>query len=77
MADELRVTAIYVLPSEPNIPPRAIIGSPVATEAGEGVIGIQSTWSADLGMWTIEGAPVGNELSDAITEHAKSLGVEW
>lgn len=65
--------AIYVLPTEPGLPPRAVIGQPV-----EGTIqGAVAVWSGDVGSWTLHGELLPSELSDAITEHAKSLGVEW
>lgn len=75
MSDEEQevVAAIYVLPTEPGLPPRAVIGPVV----DGGIAGIMSVWSADMGTWTIEGTPVDPELSETITEHAKSLGVEW
>jgi hypothetical protein len=64
--------AAYVLPTEPGQPPRAIIGRP----AEGGLAGVLATWSRDSGAWTVGGAPVPQEVSDAITEHARSLGVE-
>lgn len=89
--------SIYVLPSEPHTPPRALLtlmetigGDPTTMEElaetleREGaVVGIAvqrtlATWSADSGMWLLEdGSPVPVELGEAITEHAKNLGVEW
>lgn len=49
---------------------------------GEGVRfefaqGVMATWSADVGCWTLAGMPLGAELSEAITERAKQLGMEW
>lgn len=36
------------------------------------------SWSNDTGMWLWEdGLPVPADLGEAITEHAKNLGVEW
>jgi hypothetical protein len=68
---------IYVLPSEPGVPPRAMVGQITPAEEGFTVIGELATWSRDMGMWLIEERPVPPELGEAITAHAKSLGVEW
>lgn len=66
---------IYVLPTEGGSPPRALIGEPMPEEGA--VYATISTWSADMGAWTIDDIPVPEDLNEAITEHAKSLGVEW
>lgn len=75
------VTNIYVLPTEENLPPRAVLfdGPMVVMDSDEGLIvaGTLSTWSSDIGAWTVGGLPLPQELSEAITAHAKSLGVEW
>lgn len=75
------VTSIYVLPSEQGSPPRAILGEYEEEDdvpgLGEPVQGMLATWSQDLGVWMIGPNPLPNELSDAITDHAKNLGVEW
>jgi hypothetical protein len=68
---------IYVLPTVPNNPPRAALmpREPVPGEPAEGTI---VTWSSDLGAWMQDnGLPVPNSLGEAITAHAKNLGVEW
>jgi len=74
------MTQIYVLPSEPNTPPRALIGE-IEMDTEEGKItctGVMAVWSFDVGTWTVDGAPaLPQELCDAITAHAKDLGVEW
>lgn len=75
MSDQGVGMAIYVLPTEQGKPPQAVIGAPMGE--GETIMGVVSIWSADMGSWTVEGIPVPEDLSDAITEHAKSLGVEW
>lgn len=76
--------SIYVLPTESMQPPRALLFKTPADQeeptlgppegAFEGAI---VTWSRDLGAWmTQEGVPVPEPVSNAITDHAKSLGVE-
>lgn len=75
MTDEqMTETTIYVLPSAPGMPPRAMVGQGIGDVA---IVGAMATWSTDMGAWMIEGMPVPQELGDAITEHAKSLGIEW
>jgi hypothetical protein len=64
---------IYVLPTEEGLPPRAVIGE----QASGGIRGPLATWSRDSGAWEVGGVPVPDELGEAITDHAKSLGVEW
>jgi hypothetical protein len=71
----ISMTAIYVLPTEAGLPPRAVLGEPVL--GGKMVVGTIAMWTADMGCWTLNGVPLPPELSDTITEHAKSLGVEW
>jgi len=75
--------SIYVLPSVKNSPPRAILmdadtaPDPVI-EPGETVQmrGMLVTWQADTGQWVDQsGLGIPPQLSEAITEHAKSLGV--
>lgn len=68
---------IYVLPSEPNLPPRAVIGTPFEVDGGLVLAGEVVTWSTDSGTWTTsQGLPVPNDLAESITAHAKELGVE-
>lgn len=63
------MVSIYVLPTQPNTPPQA-------TVSGKDFKAVV-TWSADQGTWTVEGAgQVTDDLASAITEHAKSLGVD-
>jgi hypothetical protein len=81
MSDESQQAplGIYVLPSEPNVPPTAVIAE-VIIPAADGVMAINGAtaiWNADMGAWCIEGNPVPQEVGDAITAHAKALGVEW
>lgn len=66
---------IYVLPTEKNAPVTALVG----TVAGGAMFGTLAFWSSDSGtwLWTTNGQPVERELAEAITAHAKSLGVEW
>lgn len=67
---------IYVLPTEEGKPPRAIIG-PFNEEEQRFLAGVEAMWSRDLGTWTVGNMPLPNDLAAQITEHAKSLGVEW
>lgn len=73
MSDEPQALEIYVLPTEQGMPPRAVVG----VSDGRAIMGSMAVWTADVGMWTLNGDPLPEELSDAITEHAKSLGVDW
>lgn len=68
------MTAIYVLPTEEGVPPRAILGEAVGQNM---LVEATAVWSNDAGAWMVEGVPVDQELGDLITAHAKSLGVEW
>lgn len=71
-------TAIFVLPSSPNSPPRAILAEvEEGHEEDEEFDGVMAIWSRDFGCWCVGGVPLQPELSEAITAHAKSLGVEW
>ncbi len=73
------MVSIYVLPTEEGKPPRALIGQVVEADGlGEVMVGSNvATWSRDSGTWMMGAEPVPTELGDAITDHAKSLGVEW
>lgn len=81
--DEETVLGIYVLPTEEGQPPRAIVADADdlqrAQEPDEPVevSGCLAVWSRDAGCWMNEGMPLPPELGDAITAHAKDLGVEW
>jgi hypothetical protein len=68
---------IYVMPTEEGLPPRAIVGAIMQEEQGIAIAGAMATWNADTGVWMIEGQAVPEDMGEAITEHAKSLGVEW
>lgn len=60
---------IFVLPTRPNMPPQAQL----KTKFGDTI----ATWSNDEGTWTVEGgSQVTDELAEAITAHARSLGVD-
>jgi hypothetical protein len=70
---------IYVLPSEPNTPPRAVVYDPDTITIADGrahAHGAMATWSADIGTWAVAGIPVDNDLAEVITTHARSLGVD-
>lgn len=74
--------AIYVLPTQPYMPPRAVVSE--VDDDFEGAIGepvpegVLATWSRDLGTWLgPDQLPLPEELASAITGHAKSLGVMW
>jgi hypothetical protein len=80
MSDEPQTLDCYVLPTEEGMPPRAVLGK-ITTDAegrpveGEGAL---VTWSRDQGAWVAEnGTALPPELGEAITAHAKELGVEW
>lgn len=85
MADEQegQMISIYVMPTEEGKPPRAILYSmPVETiedaRALSTVEGALATWSRDMGVWQMpDGTIVPEDIGNAITEHAKNLGVEW
>lgn len=86
-------TQIYVLPTEGDRPPRALLLTPkedveipdIVKAAVEqfGIVvqameEIEVAWSRDMGSWVFPtGMPVPEELGEAITEHAKELGVKW
>lgn len=75
MTDEQTIpVTIYVLPSVPNMPPRAVVGQDI----GFGVVGQVATWSHDVGTWLFpDGQVPVPELAEAMTQHAKNLGVQW
>lgn len=78
MSDDEVAISIYVLPSEQNQPPRAMLikGEVPQVEPGDEIQGVLVTWQSDSGVWTYEGGmPLDAELGAAVTEHAKSLGV--
>lgn len=79
MAEGSGEVAIYVMPTEEGLPPRALIYSanPGEDEGAVAVTGVIAAWSRDAGAWMVDGLPLPSELGGAITEHAKSLGVEW
>lgn len=65
---------IYVLPTEEDKPPRAAFIVDVAPGLSTAVGGAEYT----DGAWRYpDGREVEEELAQAITEHAESLGVEW
>lgn len=83
MSDQAYEVGIYVLPTEGNRPPRAaLLTEEVVVETEEIIMAMASTtevtWSRDTGTWEFDdGTPVHPELGEAITDHAKDLGVEW
>lgn len=80
--NEQEMMSIYVLPTEPFKPPRALIFKTTEEEPQMGppvgeFEGAILTWSQDVGTWiTEDGVPIPTDFADTITEHAKSLGVE-
>lgn len=69
-----QAVGIYVLPTEEDVPPRAVFVVDVAPGFKAAVGGVQYTDNA----WRYpDGSEVAEELARAITEHAESLGVEW
>lgn len=65
---------IYVMPTEEDLPPRAAflveMAPGIQTQVG-GAAYIDGAWRYQ------NGEEVDQELADAITAHAESLGVEW
>lgn len=73
---------IYILPTQGNAPCRALLFEGELEEGvevfgGVAVSGVIVQWSSDLGTWTLGGTILPAPLSEAITAHAKNLGVEW
>lgn len=64
---------IYVMPSEDGQPPRALLFDGDEPDPGA----VLATWSRDVGTWMVGYAPLPAELAEAITAHAKDLGVDW
>jgi len=64
--------SIYVLRTEEGKPPRALVGEWPEPRPSDAL----AVFSHDTGCWMINGIPVPDELGDAITAHARSLGVE-
>lgn len=82
MEDEERTISIYIMPTEPMKPPRAIVGEFEHDEDGypSFAMGIEVIWSSDRGEWLCGNcgrAHFPQELQEALTERAKELGVEW
>lgn len=73
------MVSIYVLPTEEGKPCRALLfdGDKFDLETDTEIEGSIAQWSSDMGVWTVDGSILPTPLSDAITGHAKSLGVEW
>jgi hypothetical protein len=70
--------SIYVLPTEEDAPTRALIGfKMVAPDGNVMLAGEQVAWSNDSGLWVNEeGIPVPTDVGAAISQQARSLGVE-
>jgi len=62
---------IYVLETEPGKPPRALVGEGELPNLRDPM----AVFSPDMGCWTIDGIALPEELQEAITDHARSLGV--
>lgn len=78
MNDQEAGLGVFVMPTEAGKPPRALLipaDEAHPLEQGATISGVLSTWSVDMGCWTVGGAPVPSELGDAITAHARNLGV--
>ena len=83
----VQVTTIFVMPTMEGVPPRAVLGfqeveDPEEQEPQE--YSVQqaldegqkmATFSNDIGCWTVDGVPLPEEFSDAISRHAHDLGV--
>lgn len=61
---------IYVMPTEEEMPPRAVFITPSKQVVG-GAVYLDDAWRYP------DGTEVPEELAEAITDHAESLGVEW
>lgn len=69
-----QAVGIYVMPTEEGLPPRAVFITEVLPGMEAPVGGAAYT----DGAWRYQdGTEVEQELADAITAHAESLGVEW
>lgn len=65
---------IYVLPTEEDLPPRAVF----LTELAPGLTAVVGEVAYIEDAWRhANGEEVVEELAEAITAHAESLGVEW
>jgi hypothetical protein len=65
---------IYVLPTEEELPPRAVF----LIEVSPGIHAPVGGAAYTDGAWRYEnGDEVEEDLGQAITEHAEGLGVEW
>ena len=67
------IASIYVLPTEEGRPPRAVVGE----QAIDGFVGlpVQYVHDDDRWIWEANGQPVPDDLGEAITSHARWLGV--
>ena len=79
----MEVMSIYVLETEENLPPRAILGLVDPDSISEDIeivtvgpmMGPLAVFTGDMGCWTVAGEALPPELSGAISAHAASLGV--
>ena len=72
--DKAQPISIYVMPTEEDLPPRALFLLEVMPGMQQPVGGAAYTDDA----WRYpDGSEVEEELAEAITAHAESLGVEW
>ena len=72
--EQRAMPGIYVLPTQEGVPPRAAFVVEVAPGMQAAIGGAEYT----EGAWRFpDGTEVPDELSDAITSHAESPGVEW
>lgn len=77
----MHITTIYVYPTETGLPPRALIGHADVEEPEDLETEVEvegqavAVFSNDIGCWTLNGEPVPTQLSDAISAHARNLGV--
>lgn len=66
--------SIYVLPTEEGLPPRAVF----LTDVAPGIQGVLGQVAYVDDAWRdADGNEVEEEIAQAITAHAESLGVEW
>ena len=83
----VQVTTIFVMPTMEGVPPRAVLGfqevedpeeqEPEELNVGEALERGQkmATFSHDTGCWMVDGMPLPEEFSDAISRHAHDLCV--
>jgi hypothetical protein len=62
--------AVYVLPTEEGLPHRALLMDPAVE------VPVAAVYNEEEEVWQIDGNSVTDDMSELITEHARSLGVD-